>query len=486
MLAQLQPDLVVDASGPFQAYGDEPYQLVKDCIAAGCNYIDLADGADFVSGISVLNDEATKVGCFVLSGMSSFPVLTAAVVRKLAVGLDSVEETTAGIAPSPFAGVGLNVIRAIASYSGKPVKLLRDGKLGTGTGFFDSRKMVVNVPGFIPLRPIRFALTDVPDLKILPTEWPALKTMWMGAGPTPAVLHRLLWLAAGLVKLRILPSLVPLAPVMNWVINTVRWGEHRGGMIVEVKGRLAEEIRKVSWHLLAEGEGGPFIPSMAAEAIVRMCLNGTPPAAGARSGHRDLELEDYAPLLSAHGIQYGFREERPATIYEQALGPAFQKIAPPLQKFHRNTTAFSMRGKADVERASSTLARIVSAFFGFPKAGKNIDLKVQIDFDGRHETWARVFAGKRFKSKQSAGSGRYEGLIVESFGPFNFGMAVTEMNGRLGLILRDWDILGLPMPRILLPSIAASEHGADDRFNFDVELKHPLLGLLVRYKGWLE
>ena len=46
-LEGLKPDLVVDASGPFQAYGPDCYNLVEACIAERCNYIDLADGADF-------------------------------------------------------------------------------------------------------------------------------------------------------------------------------------------------------------------------------------------------------------------------------------------------------------------------------------------------------------------------------------------------------------------------------------------------------
>ncbi len=309
VLRDLKPDIVVDASGPFQAYGDDPYRLVRDCFAAGADYIDLADGADFVAGISALDELARKNRRFALSGMSSFPVLTAAVVRKLAVGLDSVDQIIAGIAPSPRSTVGINVIRAIASYAGRPVKILRDGKWGTGTGFFDSKYLVVQVPCARPLPRIRFALTDVPDLKVLSWDWPEVKSIWMGAGPTPALLHRLLWLAAGLVKLGLLSSLAPLAPLMNRVVNTVRWGEHRGGMIVEITGGRASAKIKRSWHLLAEGDGGPYIPSMAAEAIVRRCLDGKIPQSGARSGHRDLELEDYAPSLARYAIKTGIRED---------------------------------------------------------------------------------------------------------------------------------------------------------------------------------
>jgi len=47
-LESIGPDLVVDASGPFQAYGDAPYRVIEACIAHGIDYLDLADGSGFV------------------------------------------------------------------------------------------------------------------------------------------------------------------------------------------------------------------------------------------------------------------------------------------------------------------------------------------------------------------------------------------------------------------------------------------------------
>ena len=307
VLRQHRPDLVVDASGPFQAYGREPYSLVRESLEAGADYIDLADGADFVLGISRLDVAAKDKGRFALSGMSTFPVLNAAVVRRLAAGMDRVTGIASGIAPSPFSNVGPNVIRAIASYAGRPVDVLLDGVWTQRAGFFDSRRYRIAVPGERPLKSIRFALCDVPDLKLLPRDWPDVRSVWTGAGPTPAFFHRLLWCAAGLVRLGLVPSLMPLAPLMNRVVNTLRWGEHRGGMFVEVGGEQGGETVRRSWHLLAEGDAGPLIPSMAAEAVIRRCLAGDRPAPGARSGHRDLELEDYLPLFARHGIKTGFQ-----------------------------------------------------------------------------------------------------------------------------------------------------------------------------------
>ena len=102
-LAELAPDLVVDASGPFQAYGADPYRIVEACIAAGVNYVDLADSSEFVAGIGRSDQAARRRGVFVLSGASTCPALSTAVARTLADGLTSVNSITGGIAPSPFA-----------------------------------------------------------------------------------------------------------------------------------------------------------------------------------------------------------------------------------------------------------------------------------------------------------------------------------------------------------------------------------------------
>jgi hypothetical protein len=479
-LEALKPDIVVDAAGPFQLYGDDPYATVRAALAAGAHWIDLADGIDFVTCITVLDMEAKARGRFVLAGASSFPVLSAAVVRRLASDM-AVQTIAAGIAPSPFAGVGLNVIKAIASYAGQPVDVLRDGRTQRDYGLISSRTMTVNVPGKVPLPPIRFALVEVPDLAVLPAEWPAAREVWIGAGPTPAVLHRLLWLASWLVRWRLLPSLLPLAPLMDWVVNTVRWGEHRGGMIVEVTG----SGRTRAWHMLAEGDVGPLIPSMAIEAIIRKCLDGEVPWPGARPAHRELELRDYEAMFARRGISSGIREQSGGTLYEEALGPAYGQLARPIQELHGFSSAAHYEGRAEVTGAANALAAPIARLFGFPRSGQDLPLAVTLSRQDGVETWRRDFAGQILVSTQALGEGRYAGLVVERFGPTAFGMAVTEDDGRLQLILRRWDLFGLPMPRFLLPRVTAGEHADDGQFHFHVEIALPLLGRLVRYEGWL-
>ena len=79
------------------------------CLALGIDYLDLADGSDFVKGIAQFDAAAKARGVCILSAVSSFPVLTAAVVRRLTRGMTRLDRVTGGIAPSPYAGIPVSI-----------------------------------------------------------------------------------------------------------------------------------------------------------------------------------------------------------------------------------------------------------------------------------------------------------------------------------------------------------------------------------------
>ena len=487
-LTAAKPDVVVDASGPFQLYAGDPYRVVRACIALGIDYLDLADGSDFVDGIAQFDAAARARGVAILTAVSSFPVLTAAVVRRFVHDMTRLDSVTGGIAPSPYAVVGPNVIRAIASYAGRSVRLVRDGHAAVGHGLIETRRFTIAPPGRLPLWPVLFSLVDVPDLQALPTLWPQLKSVWMGAGPVPEILHRALIALAWLVRAKLLPSLAPFAPLFHAAINVLRWGEHRGGMFVAVAG-AGRDGRAVarSWHMIAEGDDGPLIPSMAAEALIRQRLDGRRPAAGARAALRELELADYEALFARRTIVSGVRDTPAAAapLYQRLLGDAYAALPAPIRAMHQLTGTLAAAGRATVERGEGFVARMIAAIVGFPPTMR--DVAVRVDFtlrDGR-ELWRRDFAGHVFSSTQEEGQGRFERLLCERFGPFAFGIALVCDADRLNLVVRRWSFFGIPLPRTLAPIGSAYETVADGRFRFFVEIRLRLVGLLVRYQGWL-
>ncbi len=487
----LKPDVIVDASGPFQAYahnGHDPYRLMRAAIDRGIPYFNLADGADFVAGAAQFDAAAKAKGIAVLSGVSSFPVLTAAVVRHLSADGLKVESITGGIAPSPYAGVGENVIRAITSYAGQPVKLTRSGKPAVAIGLVETRDITIAPPGYLPLRHTRFSLVDVPDLQMLSLEHPGLQDIWIGAGTVPEILHRGLKVLSRLVSWGLLPSLSPFAGLFHWVVNTVRWGEHRGGMFVAVRGRLLDgAVIERSWHMVAEGDHGPFIPAMAIAALIRKMLDGHAPAPGARSAVRALEIADYERLFAGRAIHWGPREAPDPTwpLYRRVLGTAWAHLPLPVRTLHDMTTDMTADGTATVERGTSLAARMIATLFRFPRTGTNVPVQVNFKVKAGVETWTRTFAGRQMVSRQEAGQGRNQHLIVERFGPFAFGLAPILLEGRLHLVGRTWSLFGVPLPAILVPNGIASERDEAGRFHFDVHIAAPLVGSIVHYRGWL-
>ncbi len=143
-------------------------------------------------------------------------------------------------------------------------------------------------------------------------------------------------------------------------------------------------------------------------------------------------------------------------------------------------------GEADVERGRGLLARLAAALVGFPAAGKQVPLRVAFRAKDGKEQWTRTFAGRSFSSLQMEGAGVSEGLLVERFGPMSVGLALVLDGDRLRLVVRHWSMLGLPLPRAMAPGGEAYETVEAGRFCFRVEIAHPLTGMIVRYRGWLE
>lgn len=489
-LASISPDIVVDASGPWQAYGHDPYRLARAAIECGAHYLDLADSKDFVCNISELDDAARKQNVFVLAGVSTCPVLTSAAARHLSSDLEEISSVTGGIAPSPFAGMGRSVVEAIASYAGMPVTTWKDNKLKKEHAFVSTRCFTVRPPGCVPLPPMTFSLIEVPDLELLRSLHRPVRSIWFGVSTLPAVYHALLRLLARGVRAKLVPSLSWLSAIMLSVMNHLAWGEHRGGMFIEVRGRTTDgkQIER-SWHLIAEGDTGPNVPVLAANIIIRRYLQIRTPAPGARTAKDILSMADYEPMFRQLGIRTGeYRsdelEDQP--LFRKAMGSAWAGLPAPIRELHGETGACHFSGQASVVRGRSFLSRLIAGLAGFPEDAQDIPVTVHMESTNGEEHWHRNFDGHRFSSEYSSGRGRHEGLTCERFGPVKFAMALVAKENKLLYVPRRWTFLGVPMPKTFLPGGEMYETATNGKFHFHVEISLPIVGHLVTYTGWFE
>jgi len=200
-------------------------------------------------------------------------------------------------------------------------------------------------------------------------------------------------------------------------------------------------------------------------------------------------MSDFLPMFHALDIRTGQRRsahDDSQPIFEQVLGDAFDALPMPIRELHSGVGVTRYSGRASVARGGGLLARAVGWLARFPDAQSDVPVSVTISQRGTREEWTRDFDGHTFSSELSAGSQRLTALLCERFGPVKFGMALVADGDRLRYVSRRWTILGIPMPKWLMPNGAMYETVSDGKFVFHVEIKFPIVGHVVTYAGNLQ
>lgn len=473
-----KPDIIIDASGPFQTY--ETQNVVEYCLAEKIAYADISDDGEFVKAVT----SRQSVDVPLISGLSTCPVLSAIGLREVEKHIGPATNVKIGIAPSPKANLGRNVVAAVASYAGQiTVPVLRENTVQRVAGLTEIYNETICVPGDTPLPRLPFAVADAADALVLKSSFTGLQNIWTGAGTRPVWLHRLLIILARGVSKGVFPKLSPFASIFHRTRGLFRIGSHRGGMFV----RASNETGEASWHLVAEGDHGPLIPALPVVALIRKMLRGAGPKLGAYSGDQVINLDDLAPEFEHLDITYGLHlDGAHLAVYERILGDRYGSLSPAIQDLHRTGSGRIFTGQCTVTRGRNPLSHIVAAVIGFPKSGQNVPVSVEVKPDDKGETWTRTFGNQSFKSHHSLREGRWARHISEQFGPITIRMAILEEAGRMRIETKGWTIFGIPLPGFLKPGGDVYETQDDQgRFVFHVDLIAPLFGRLCKYEGWL-
>jgi Saccharopine dehydrogenase NADP binding domain len=283
-------DVVVDAAGPFQQ--SHPH-VIEAALAACVHYVDLADGRAFVAAISGYNARARAAGVAVVSGASSIPALSHAVIDTLVEGWSGIDAIRVGIFPGNRAPRGLAVVEAILSYAGRPVRVFRDGRWCEVPGWGLTQRWRVGGAG------ARWAsVCDTPDQDLLVARYNPTRSAEFFAGVELTIMHIGLLLLSLPVRWGLVGSLRPLARLLHRVATWLRpFGSDRGAMLVEVSGSGGV----ARWTLDASGNRGPYVPVLACVALLRRWRD-VPPSAGAGPCVSMLTLADFAADFADLGI----------------------------------------------------------------------------------------------------------------------------------------------------------------------------------------
>lgn len=295
-MQQLCIDTVIHTAGPFQG---QNYAVAEAAIAAGANYIDLADGRGFVTGISSLDQAARERGVLVASGASSLPSLSSAVVDRYLPRFLQLQEIRHGIGSGARAP-GMATMKGVFSYCGKPFSRLENGRWTVTRGWLDLQAH--RFPE--PVGKRWLGSCDVPDLDLFPERYPGVQTVTFHAGFASTLGHMGVWAGAQLVRMRLMQSLLswvaPLKKISEWMEPLV---SDKGGMFVRLRGldHDGNEL-KLQWHLLAAQHHGPHIPCGASIALARKLARGDALPKGAMPCMGLISVEDYLAALDGFAV----------------------------------------------------------------------------------------------------------------------------------------------------------------------------------------
>jgi NAD(P)-dependent dehydrogenase (short-subunit alcohol dehydrogenase family) len=302
-IRRLSPDIVIHCVGPFQG---QDYHVAKASLTAGAHYIDLADGRAFVCNFSAAVDPvALTSGLLAVTGASTLPALSSAVLDSLRERFTSMEDIQISIAPAQRTPRGAATIRAVLSYLGRPFRWLDGGVWQEAYGWQELKRM-----RFVGLGTRWAAACDVPDLELLPSRYPGVKTLQFRAALELGVQHLLLSSVAELHRRGIPMPLERFATQLDRVASWLnRFGSDRGGMLVSVTGQGNDgRRRRLDWNLTASDNHGPEIPCMAAILLANKLAHGDIVTRGGMPCVGMLSLNEFLSEFSHWGIETSIEE----------------------------------------------------------------------------------------------------------------------------------------------------------------------------------
>ena len=286
-LKTLKSDLVIHCAGPYQG---QDYRVALASLACGANYIDIADGRDFVAGfVGAVGPAAERAERFAITGASTLPALSSAVVDSLKESFASLDAIDIVIAPGQQAPRGAATVAGVLGYAGKPFKWWLDGAWRTVYGWQELKTEHFSFGSRLA------AACDVPDLELLPARYPGVRTVTFRAALEVSLQHYGLWLMAVLRRVGLPIPMHALSGGFDRIGTWLNWlGSDIGGMTVRVAGKdkAGAGIYR-TWEIVAGNNHGLEIPCMAAVILANRQGHGEAFLPGAKVCMGILKLQEF-------------------------------------------------------------------------------------------------------------------------------------------------------------------------------------------------
>lgn len=291
----LKPIVVINTIGPFQT---TDYSIANRCIQHGVHYIDLADAREFVTGITSLDSLAKKNNVLVVSGASTVPGLSSAVLEHYKNDFAIIDSLIYGISPGQKAPRGLATTESILTYLGKPLK-----SWGNHNKTYFGWQNIYRQE-YPELGKRWMANCDIPDLDLFSSKY-GLKDIRFSAGMENSALHLGMWMMSYLVRIGLplnLPKHAKFLLSLSHIFDL--FGTTYGGMHMLIKGtnKKGKPI-EIKWFIIAKDNDGPQIPCIPAIILSKKIIRDKLHVSGAMPCIGMITLDEYMKELKEFAIK---------------------------------------------------------------------------------------------------------------------------------------------------------------------------------------
>jgi saccharopine dehydrogenase-like NADP-dependent oxidoreductase len=301
-LGVIAPIVVVHTAGPFQG---QDYTVPEACITCRSHYVDLADARQFVHDIRTLDRHAQRRDVLLVSGASTLPGVSSAIIRRLHEGLTTISSIETSIVPAGCTARGRATIAAVLSYCGKPFRVLENGAWTTRHGWYDAR--LEHYPQYSR----RVAVCDVPDLGLYPEYYEGVKTVTFHAGPESRAEHWALRFMAALTRAHLVRDWQRLATLFARIDSWFANGGDVGGMKLVLEGLdTAGRRARRTWNVTAIGDHGPEICCVPALVLAKKLFSGEISRRGAIPCIELIDLDDFDRETADFDIEWTIEESQ--------------------------------------------------------------------------------------------------------------------------------------------------------------------------------
>lgn len=289
-------DLVIHCAGPFH-YRDT--NVLKLCIQAGVNYVDVSDNRGFTSRILELKEQAEKAGVTAIINTGIFPGISNSLVRQGVEQLDEVEKIHLSYVVGGSGGAGITVMRTTFLGLQRPFEVWVDGKWQTIKPYSD--REIIDFPA--PYGKTGVYWFDMPECFTLVDSFPA-KSVITKFGTVPDFYNYLTWSVAHWWP----PSWLQNRGVIEFLSQVsyymTQFTDQFSGIGVAVRSAVegTKDGKKANFCSTVVHENTATIAGIGTGTIAELILSGNLSKPGVWPVEQALPTSDFEQVMANRGI----------------------------------------------------------------------------------------------------------------------------------------------------------------------------------------